>query len=209
MLRAHKKGTISYQYKIGDQVKVTTEHLAVRGTSSQTAKLMPRYVGPFTVVEQVNPGAYRLSLPSSYEAVHDVFNESALRPWFEKEGSRTLSDDLPPVKAHPALNTVVQVLDRKKYKRAPKNCHVLDIPAQYLCVRRDGSTEWIPGRRLTEPQDRRLLREFEWRFPRSYKLPCDSVSSYSVEKYSDEAAWVSEDELDLGLAQDLNLRYGR
>jgi hypothetical protein len=150
-----------------------------------------------------------LSLPSSYEAVHDVFNESALRPWFEMEGSRTLSADLPPVKAHPSLSTVVQVLDRKRYKRAPKNCRVLDIPAQYLCVRRDGSTEWIPGRRLTEPQDRRLRREFEWRFPRSNMLPCDCVRSYSVEKYSVESNWVSEDELDIGLAEDLDLLFPR
>jgi hypothetical protein len=78
MMRAHKKGMQSHQYAIGDQV--TTEHLAVRGPSSQAAKLMPRYVGPFTIAEQVNPGAYRLILQSSYAAVHDAFNESALRP---------------------------------------------------------------------------------------------------------------------------------
>jgi hypothetical protein len=51
--------------------------------------------------------------------MHDVFNESALRPWFDKECSRILSDDLPPDTAHPALNKVVQVLDRKRYKVAP------------------------------------------------------------------------------------------
>jgi hypothetical protein len=76
-------------------------------------------------------------------------------------------------------------------------------------VRRDGTTEWVPGRNLTEPEDLKLLREFEWRFPRSVRLPCDPVSSYPVEKYSDEAAWISEDELDLELAQDLDVRYGR
>jgi hypothetical protein len=149
-----------------------------------------------------------LILPPSYEAVHDVFNESALRPWFDREGSRILSDDLPPVKAHPALNKVVQVLDRKRCKRAPKNCHLLDIPAQYLCVRSDGTTEWFPGRLLTEPEDAKLLRDFEWRFPRSNDLPCNPVSAYPVEKYSDEAAWISDDELDLGLAEDLKLRFG-
>jgi hypothetical protein len=208
MVRAHKKGVKSYTYKAGDQVKVTTEHLPVRGTSTQAAKLMPRYVGPFTIAEQVNPGAYRLILPSSYEAVHDVFNESALRPWFDKEGSRTLSSDLPPVHAHPSLNRVVQVLDRKRYRRAPKNCHVLDIPAQYLCVRRDGSTEWIPRRRLNEPADERLLKEFEWRFPRSDKLPCNSVADYSVEKYTEDKGWVSDDGLDLELGAALNERFG-
>jgi hypothetical protein len=208
MLRAHKKGAVSYHYNNGDQVKVSTNHLSVRGPSSQVAKFMPRYIGPFTVIEQVNPGAYRLELPSMYQAVHDVFNESALRPWFDREGSRTLSSDLPPVHAHPALNRVVQVLDRKKYRRAPRNCHVLDIPAQYLCVRRDGSTEWIPQRLLNEPADEKLLKEFEWRFPRSDKLPCNPVADYPVELYTQEGGWGSDDELDIELGRELNQRFG-
>jgi hypothetical protein len=80
--------------------------------------------------------AYRLNLHSFYESVHAVFNESALRPWFSGEDSRTLSDELPSVLAHPALNKVVQVLHRRNYKRAPKNCYAFDIPAQYLCAQR-------------------------------------------------------------------------
>jgi Integrase core domain len=142
MIRAHKKGQVSHPYKAGDQVKVSTEHLTIRAASTQRPKLQARFVGPFEIVEQVNPGAYRLKLPESYVAVHDVFNESQLRPWFAREGSRILSEELPPVNAHPALNTVVQVLDRRKHGRAPKNCHVLDIPAKYLCVRNDGTTEY-------------------------------------------------------------------
>jgi hypothetical protein len=71
------------------------------------------------------------------------------------------------------------------------------------------STEWVPGRPLTEPEDLKLLREFEWRFPRSKELECDSVSKYALEKYADERERVSEDELDIGLWEDLNQRYGR
>jgi hypothetical protein len=81
---------------------------------------MPRFIGLFTVVEQVNPGAYRLELPSSYEAAHDVFNESTLRPWFSREASRTFYDELTPVLAHPALNKVVQGLDWKRYNELQK-----------------------------------------------------------------------------------------
>jgi hypothetical protein len=47
----------------------------------------------------------------------------------------------PRVKPHPASNDVVQVLDRKTYGRVPKNVPVLDIPAQYSCVRRVGAPE--------------------------------------------------------------------
>jgi hypothetical protein len=113
------------------------------------------------------------------------------------------------LQAHLALNTVVQVLDRKKFGRCPKNVHVLDIPAQYLCVRKDGTTKWVPGRSLTEPEDLKLLRKHEWRFTRSKTLPCDFVSQYPLEKYADERERVSEDELDIRLWEDLNQRYGR
>jgi hypothetical protein len=86
----------------------------------------------------------------------------------------TLSRDLPPVQAHPALNKVVQPLDRRRHGRALKNRHVLDTPAMYLymCVHKDGATEWVPGRPLFKPKDRRLSRAWtrqllrEWRFRR-------------------------------------------
>jgi hypothetical protein len=57
MGRAHKTGVMSHEHKTGDQVKVTTEHLAVRATRTRAAKLMLRYVCPFTIAEQVNTGA--------------------------------------------------------------------------------------------------------------------------------------------------------
>jgi hypothetical protein len=77
-----------------------------------------------------------------------------------------LGEDFPPFQAHPALNPVVQVLDCKKHGRAPKNCHILDIPAQYSFVRKDGSIKWeAEGCLLTEPEDLKLQRKFEWRCP--------------------------------------------
>jgi hypothetical protein len=112
----------------------------------------------------VNSGAYRLISPSSYEAVHAIFNESALRPWLDKEGSRILSYVLPPGKAHPALNKAVQVLVRKS---ASVHLRIVMCWTSWLSisVRSDDSTEWIPRRRLTEPDDIKLLQEIDGRFP--------------------------------------------
>jgi hypothetical protein len=107
-----------------------------------------RYLGPYAVVEIVHPGAYRLDLPKDYKAVHDVLNECELRPWFDPGPDRELDLTHPPVKPHPALNLVVQILDRKAYGRVPRNVHVLDIPAQYLCVPRVGAPEWNLKNRL-------------------------------------------------------------
>ena len=42
-------------------------------------KLAPRYVGPFLIVEQCGPVAYRLELPAHLSAVHNIFHVSQLR----------------------------------------------------------------------------------------------------------------------------------
>ncbi|KAL4028439.1 hypothetical protein IC575_011636 [Cucumis melo] len=41
--------------------------------------LSPRFVGPFEILERIGPVAYRLALPPSLSAVHDVFHVSMLR----------------------------------------------------------------------------------------------------------------------------------
>ena len=42
-------------------------------------KLAPHYIGPFQVIEQCGPVAYRLDLPTNLSTVHDVFHVSQLR----------------------------------------------------------------------------------------------------------------------------------
>ena len=42
---------------------------------------MPRYIGPFKVLERVGIVAYRLALPSSLSSVHDVFHVSMLQKY--------------------------------------------------------------------------------------------------------------------------------
>ena len=208
MLKAPKAVAEKPAFQIGDKVIVSERVLPLRAASTESAKLKQRYLGPYTVVEIVNPGAYRLDLPEDCKAVHSVFNECELRPWFDPGDDRELDLTSPPVKPHPALNSIVQVLDRKTFGPVPKNVHVLDIPTQYLCVRRVGPPEWIRGSFLKELQEQALVKKFEWRFPRSEKLPCQSVQRYNPERYADEDAWNSDDELDLGLADDLGQHYG-
>ncbi|GKD08594.1 putative reverse transcriptase domain-containing protein, partial [Tanacetum coccineum] len=42
-------------------------------------KLAPRFVGPFEIVEKVDPMAYRLDLPGELNGVHDTFHVSNLK----------------------------------------------------------------------------------------------------------------------------------
>jgi hypothetical protein len=43
---------------------------------SVKGKLAPRYIGPFFILEQCEPAAYRLQLPETFSAVHNVFHVS-------------------------------------------------------------------------------------------------------------------------------------
>ena len=42
-------------------------------------KLLPRFIGPFEILERVGIVAYRLALPPSMSGVHEVFHVSMLR----------------------------------------------------------------------------------------------------------------------------------
>jgi hypothetical protein len=42
-------------------------------------KLAPRYIGPFPILEQCGPVAYRLQLPETLSVVHNVFHVSQLK----------------------------------------------------------------------------------------------------------------------------------
>ena len=75
----------------------------------------------------------------------------------------------------------------------------------------DGSTERIPLHRITEEEEKFLVKKFEWRFPRSESRPCESVSAYPIEQYSAPEEWANEesdDEVDLLLARELDRKFG-
>ena len=55
----------------------------IKGVSrfEKKGKLAPRYIGPFEILEKVNPVAYRLTLPPRLSQVHNVFHISMLRKY--------------------------------------------------------------------------------------------------------------------------------
>ena len=176
MIDAHKAAPNAHQYASGNLVRVSTRVLPMRCSSTQIARLLPRYIGPFIVTEVVHPGAIRLQLLQSYSATHDVFSVADIRPWFSI-AERTLETEYPEVQGHPALNKIMEVLDRKRFGRAPANAAPHDRPATYFVVRMDGSTEWIPLHHIIDEEERLLVKKFEWRFSRSESRPCEPVSA--------------------------------
>ncbi|KAM6580350.1 hypothetical protein CsatA_004124 [Cannabis sativa] len=77
-------------------------------------KLSPRFIGPFEILEKVGQVAYRLALPPSLSAVHNVFHVSMLRKYVS-DPMHVLSYEM--LELQPDLcydEQPVQILDRKE-----------------------------------------------------------------------------------------------
>jgi hypothetical protein len=66
------------QFGVGDMVWLSTKNLHKRG--ERCRKLLPKYVGPFTIAARVGKVAYRLDLPPEMRRLHPVFHVGLLAP---------------------------------------------------------------------------------------------------------------------------------
>jgi len=66
-------------FEVGDKVKLSTANLKLPSTMS--AKLQAKFVGPCSVIQVINPVAYKLKLPDALSRLHPVFHISLLQPW--------------------------------------------------------------------------------------------------------------------------------
>ena len=69
------------EFKVEDHLflKVMPKREMVR--FGKRGKLLPRFVGPFEILERVGTVAYQLALPPSMSGVHEVFHVSMLRKY--------------------------------------------------------------------------------------------------------------------------------
>ena len=80
-----KKGLNLNLYSPGDKVWFKIKNLALRHPSPRH-KLVPRYMGPFEVLECLGRSAVKLDLPVSMK-IHPTVSISLLKPYLPREGS--------------------------------------------------------------------------------------------------------------------------
>src|SRR6266478_3976142 len=76
---AEQKGPPPAQFHLREQVWLDASHLKL---PHQKAKLTPKCLGPFKIIQEISPVAYRLELPPNWR-IHNVFHTSLLTPYYE------------------------------------------------------------------------------------------------------------------------------
>ncbi|KAK3521659.1 hypothetical protein QTP70_014693, partial [Hemibagrus guttatus] len=79
-------------YQVGQMVWLSTQNLRLK---LPCRKLSPKFIGPFEIIRQVNPVAYRLRLPASYH-ICPTFHASLLKPAHAAAGESVVGGDPPP-----------------------------------------------------------------------------------------------------------------
>ncbi|GKD64787.1 hypothetical protein Tco_1306895, partial [Tanacetum coccineum] len=67
------------EYEVGENVLLKVSPWKGVMRFGKKGKLAPRYVGPFKILERIDPVAYRLRLPEELIGVHDTFHVSNLK----------------------------------------------------------------------------------------------------------------------------------
>jgi len=110
MAKYYNANHVPKQFRVGDFVKLSTKYLKFKNR-----KLLPRWVGPFRVLERIGGQAYRIALPHKYSRLHDVFPVQLLEPYRHREDDDSLMT-MPDLEDPQDEWEVEEVLDKRRIK---------------------------------------------------------------------------------------------
>jgi hypothetical protein len=67
------------EFEVGDHVYLRVTPMKGVKRFGMKGKLVPRYIGPFPILEKCGTVAYKLDLPPSLARVHDIFHVLQLK----------------------------------------------------------------------------------------------------------------------------------
>ena len=104
-------------FKKGDDVLLSTKYITLKHPG--TRKLLPRWIGPFTILDRIGTLAYRLKLPESMCRIHPVFHVSKLKPY---KASGRVQPPPVPIEIEGELEYEVErILDKRITKRSRRH----------------------------------------------------------------------------------------
>ncbi|CAJ0952421.1 unnamed protein product, partial [Ranitomeya imitator] len=74
---ANRRRRVGPRLRVGDLVWLSSRFVPMKVSSP---KFKPRFIGPYRILEILNPVSFRLDLPASF-AIHNVFHRSLLRKY--------------------------------------------------------------------------------------------------------------------------------
>ncbi|GJX63815.1 putative reverse transcriptase domain-containing protein [Tanacetum coccineum] len=101
------------EFKVGD--KVLLKVLPWKGVMrfGKKGKLVPRYVGPFEILERIGPIAYRLRLPKELSEVHDTFHVLNLKKCLAEANFHVPLDEIKVDKSLHFSKKPVEIMNRE------------------------------------------------------------------------------------------------
>jgi hypothetical protein len=96
------KGVADHLYEVGQYVWFNIKNIALRH-DSRRHKLLPKFWGPFRVIELNGRNALHLDMPSQLQHIHPIVSVLQVKPF-----KRRLGDVLPPESIDSALEYEVE-----------------------------------------------------------------------------------------------------
>jgi hypothetical protein len=73
-------------YELEDKVLLSTKNIVLKKGSSR--KLLPSFIGPFSITQRINDVAFEIDLPSGLR-MHKVLHVSLFRPYIEGKSPKS------------------------------------------------------------------------------------------------------------------------
>jgi hypothetical protein len=114
------KGRLPLAFDVGNHVYLRVSLMKGVMRFGVKGKLVPRYIGPFPILEKCATGAYKLDLPPSLAGVHDIFHMSQQKKCLKAPMDIVLLE-VTPLEANLSYpEHPIKVLDRRIMSRGVK-----------------------------------------------------------------------------------------
>ena len=141
------------EFNIGDEVLLSSKNIKFKHPGSK--KLLPKFIGPYTVLDKISSVAYKLSLPATMNRIHPVFHVSLLKPYIKSGAIQPpppLLDDEGDI-----VFFVETLLASRPAKRGRK--HIKEYLVKWQGYDHEHNT-WEPADNILDPE---LITVFEQR----------------------------------------------